>query len=131
MAGYLLAEVLERQPPEVRDLLLRTSILERVSGPLADASTGGMGAEAILQRLEDQNAFVTAVDAARTWFRYHHLFADLLRLELRRTAPATIGRSTAPPPPGTNTRATPSKPSATIRPPVTGRRPRACSWTTT
>ena len=49
-----------------------------------------MGAEAILQRLEDQNAFVTALDAARTWFRYHHLFADLLRLELRRVAPATI-----------------------------------------
>ena len=90
VAGYLLAEVLERQPPEVRDLLLRTSILERVSGPLADALTGGTGAEAILQRLEDQNAFVTALDAARTWFRYHHLFADLLRLELRRAAPATI-----------------------------------------
>ncbi|MGZ4202908.1 MAG: AAA family ATPase, partial [Thermoleophilaceae bacterium] len=90
VAGYLLAEVLERQPPEVRDLLLRTSILERVSGPLADALTGGMGAEAVLQRLEDQNAFVTALDVARTWFRYHHLFADLLRLELRRTAPETI-----------------------------------------
>ena len=90
VAGYLLAEVLERQPPEVRDLLLRTSILERVSGALADALTGGTGAEAILQRLEDQNAFVTALDAGRTWFRYHHLFADLLRLELRRVAPATI-----------------------------------------
>ena len=90
VAGYLLAEVLERQPPEVRDLLLRTSILERVSGPLADALTGAMGAEATLQRLEDQNAFVTALDAARTWFRYQHLFADLLRLELRRVAPATI-----------------------------------------
>ena len=90
VAGYLLAEVLERQPPEVRDLLLRTSILERVSGPLADALTDGTGAEATLHRLEDQNAFVTALDAARTWFRYHHLFADLLRLELRRVAPATI-----------------------------------------
>ena len=90
VAGYLLAEVLERQPPEVRDLLLRTSILERVSGPLADSLTGGTGAEATLQRLEDQSAFVTALDAARTWFRYHHLFADLLRLELRRSAPATI-----------------------------------------
>jgi LuxR family maltose regulon positive regulatory protein len=90
VAGYLLAEVLEHQPPEVRDLLLRTSILERVSGPLADVLTGALGAEAILQRLEDQNAFVTALDAARTWFRYHLLFADLLRLELRRGAPATI-----------------------------------------
>jgi LuxR family maltose regulon positive regulatory protein len=90
VAGYLLTEVLERQPPEVRDLLLRTSLLERVSGPLADALTGGAGAEAILQRLEEQNAFVTALDAARSWFRYHHLFADLLRLELRRVAPETI-----------------------------------------
>jgi len=90
VAAYLLAEVLERQPPGVRDLLLRTSLLERVSGPLADALTGGTGAEATLQRLEDQNAFVTSLDAARSWFRYHHLFADLLRLELRRVAPATI-----------------------------------------
>ena len=90
VAGYLLAEVLERQPPEVRDLLLRSAILERVSGPLADALTGGTGSEAILQQLEDRNAFVTALDGARTWFRYHRLFADLLRLELRRTAPATI-----------------------------------------
>jgi LuxR family maltose regulon positive regulatory protein len=90
VASYLLAEVLERQPPEVRELLLRTSILERVSGPLADALTGATGGEAILQRLEDQNAFVMALDAARTRFRYHQLFADLLRLELRRVAPATI-----------------------------------------
>ena len=90
VAGYLLAEVLERQSPDVRDLLLRTAILERVSGPLADALTGGTGSEAILQQLEDQNAFVTALDGARTWFRCHNLFGDLLRLELRRTAPATI-----------------------------------------
>jgi LuxR family transcriptional regulator, maltose regulon positive regulatory protein len=90
VAGYLLAEVLERQPAEVRDLLLRTSILERVNGPLADVLTGGTGAEAILLRLEAQNAFVSALDAARTWFRYHHLFADLLRLELRRVAPTMI-----------------------------------------
>jgi LuxR family maltose regulon positive regulatory protein len=90
VAAYLLAEVLERQRPEMRDLLLRTSILERVCGPLADLLTGGTGGEASLQRLEDENAFVTALDAGRTWFRYHHLFADLLRLELRRLAAATI-----------------------------------------
>jgi LuxR family maltose regulon positive regulatory protein len=90
VAGYLMAEVLEHQPPEVRDLLLRTSVLDRVSGPLADALTGGAGSEAILQGLEDANAFVTSLDAGRTWFRYHHLFADLLQLELRRSSPALI-----------------------------------------
>ena len=91
VAGYLLAEVLERQPPQVRDLLLRTSVLERVSGPLADALTGGTGSEEVLQSLEDANALVTSLDAGRTWFRYHHLLTDLLQLELRRTAPATVG----------------------------------------
>ena len=91
VAGYLLAEVLERQPAEVRDLLLRTSMLERVSGPLADTLTGGMGSEATLRRLEDASAFVTSLDVGRSWFRYHHLLADLLRLELRRTSPASIG----------------------------------------
>jgi LuxR family transcriptional regulator, maltose regulon positive regulatory protein len=90
VAGYLMAEVLERQPPEVRDLLVRTSVLERVSGPLADMLTGGTGSEAILQGLEDANAFVTSLDIGRTWFRYHHLFADLLQLELRRSSPALI-----------------------------------------
>ena len=91
VAGYLLAEVLERQPAEVRDLLLRTSVLDRVSGPLADVLTGTSGSERILQQLEDANAFVVSLDAGRSWFRYHHLFADLLRLELRRTSPAMIG----------------------------------------
>jgi LuxR family maltose regulon positive regulatory protein len=90
VAGYLLAEVLERQPPEVRDLLLRTAVLERVSGELADALTGGSGAERILQELEEANAFVAALDVGRSWFRYHHLFADLLRLELRRLHPTMI-----------------------------------------
>ena len=92
VAGYLLAEILERQPPEVRHLLLCTSVLERVSGPLADCLTGGSGAEGILQELEDANAFVTSLDAGRSWFRYHQLFADLLRLELRRTLPEAVGR---------------------------------------
>src|SRR5689334_12101186 len=85
VAEYLLAEVLERQGEEVRLLLLRTSVLERVSGELADALTGGSGGERILQDLEEANAFVVALDAARSWFRYHRLFAGLLQLELRRT----------------------------------------------
>ena len=88
VAGTLPAEVNERQPTGWRPPPA-TAVLERVSGPLADALTGGTGSEAILQQLEDQNAFVTALECARTWFRCHRLFADLLRLELRRTAPAT------------------------------------------
>ena len=91
VAGYLLPEVLERQPAEVREMLLRTSILERVCGPLADFLTGGSGAERMLQELEDANAFVTSLDARRYWFRYHRLFADLLQLELRRSTPALLG----------------------------------------
>jgi LuxR family maltose regulon positive regulatory protein len=86
VADYLLAEVLDRQPPEVTRLLLRTSILERVSGPLADRLTGGTGAQRILTELEEAQAFVVSIDPQRTWFRYHNLFADLLGLELRRTA---------------------------------------------
>src|SRR5690348_13314569 len=90
VAEYLLAEVLERQPGEVRRLLLRTSVLERVSGPLADALTGGSGGERMLAELEQANAFVVSLDAGRSWFRYHHLFADLLQLALRRTAPGEV-----------------------------------------
>ena len=87
VAEFLLAEVLDRQSEEVRRLLLRTSVLERVSGPLADVLTGSSGGERILQDLEQANAFVVSLDAGRTWFRYHQLFADLLQLELRRTEP--------------------------------------------
>ena len=90
VAEYLVAEVLERQSAEVRQLLLRTSLLERVSGPLADRLTGSSGSERILMELEDAGAFVVAVDPERSWFRYHHLFGDLLALELRRTAPQEV-----------------------------------------
>ena len=90
VAGYLMAEVLERQRPEVRELLLKTAILDRVNGPLADLLTGSSGSERLLQELEEANAFVTSLDPERSWFRYHHLFADLLRLELRRTDAANI-----------------------------------------
>jgi LuxR family maltose regulon positive regulatory protein len=85
VAEYLLAEMLDRQPGDVQDLLLRTCLLDRVNGELADLLTGRPGAERILLELEDANAFVVSLDPERTWFRYHHLFADLLRLELRRT----------------------------------------------
>jgi LuxR family transcriptional regulator, maltose regulon positive regulatory protein len=90
VAEYLIAEMLDRQPPDVQDLLLRTSLLDRVNGELADLLTGRPGSEPILLDLEDANAFVESLDPWRTWFRYHHLFADLLRLELRRTLPAEV-----------------------------------------
>jgi LuxR family transcriptional regulator, maltose regulon positive regulatory protein len=90
VAEYLLAEVLDRQPEAVRRLLLRTSILERVNGELACLLTGDSGGERLLHDLEAANAFVVALDPARSWFRYHHLFADLLQLQLRRTEPDQV-----------------------------------------
>src|SRR6202034_1449279 len=90
VAEYLLAEVLERQPEEVRLLLLRTSLAERISGELADLLTGGSGGERVLQELERAGAFVISLDARRSWFRYHQMFADLLRLELLRSESAQI-----------------------------------------
>ncbi|GIF53044.1 LuxR family maltose regulon positive regulatory protein [Asanoa ferruginea] len=90
VAEYLLAEMLDGQPAEIQQLLLRTSLLDRVNGELGDLLTGHPGSEAILLDLEDANAFVVSLDPARTWFRYHHLFADLLRLELRRRLPEQL-----------------------------------------
>jgi ATP/maltotriose-dependent transcriptional regulator MalT len=83
VAEYFLAEVLNRQPDPVRRLLLRTSMLERVNGALADHLTGDSGGEGILRALEKANAFVFALDTERSWFRYHPLFAEFLRFELR------------------------------------------------
>ena len=85
---YLMAEMLERQPSEVQSMLLRTSLVDRLNGELADLLAGRSGSEQMLLELEDANAFVVSLDAQRTWFRYHQLLADFLRLELRRT----IGR---------------------------------------
>jgi LuxR family transcriptional regulator, maltose regulon positive regulatory protein len=90
VADYLMAEMLERQPPHVQHLLLTTSILDRVNGELADLLAETRGSEKILLGLEDANAFVVSLDGERTWFRYHHLFRELLRLELRRTTPDLI-----------------------------------------
>ena len=90
VADYLLAEVLERQPGRVRRLLLRTSVLDRVSGELARLLTGDDGAERILQDLEQAGSFTVSLDPERTWFRYHQMFAGLLQLELRRAAPGEV-----------------------------------------
>ena len=90
VAEYLMAEMLGRQPDDVQQLLLRTSLLDRVNGELADLLAGRPGSERILLSLEDANAFVVSLDPERTWFRYHHLFGDLLRLELRRMLPEEV-----------------------------------------
>src|SRR6202012_1666498 len=90
VAEYLLAEMLDRQPPDVQDLLLRTSLLDRVNGELADLLTARTGAGKVLLDLEEGNAFVESTAPERTWFRYPRLLADFLRLELRRTFPAEM-----------------------------------------
>jgi len=90
VADYLLAEVLDRQPAAVRRLLLRTSILDRVNGKLADLLTGDEGGERVLQDLEAAGAFTVSLDTGRSWFRYHQMFAALLRLELRRAEPGAV-----------------------------------------
>ena len=82
---YLIAEMLGRQPSEVQGMLLRTSLVDRMNGELADLLAGRSGSEQTLLELEEANAFVVSLDAQRTWFRYHQLLADFLRLELRRT----------------------------------------------
>jgi LuxR family transcriptional regulator, maltose regulon positive regulatory protein len=87
IADYLVGEVLERQPQELRDFLLQTCVVEELNGDLADALTGGSDGEWTLARLERANAFVTALGSRRGTYRYHNLFATLLRCELRWKAP--------------------------------------------
>src|SRR5262249_54759434 len=79
---YLVGEVLDRQPAEVRDFLLDTSILGRLTGPLCDAVTGRVDGRTTLEDLDRANLFLVPLDDRRTWYRYHHLFADVLRARL-------------------------------------------------
>jgi LuxR family transcriptional regulator, maltose regulon positive regulatory protein len=85
---YLAGEVLDAQPPELRRFLLDTAILERLSAPLCDALTGGADAAERLPELYRANLLVVPLDGRRRWWRYHHLFAELLRRELARETPA-------------------------------------------
>jgi LuxR family maltose regulon positive regulatory protein len=87
--GEYLNEVLAEQSPELRSFMLRTSILERMCVSLCDAVTGDGDAGARLAEVERANLFLVALDVRREWFRYHHLFRDLLRHELARVAPAS------------------------------------------
>ncbi len=84
---YLAGEVLDQQPEEVRTFLLETSVLERLSGPLCNAVTGRTGGQMMLEQVERANLFLVPLDEVRGWWRYHHLFADLLRSRLQQQQP--------------------------------------------
>jgi LuxR family maltose regulon positive regulatory protein len=84
---YLAEEVLDRQPEPLRAFLLETSVLRRLSGPLCDAVTGRADSQALLEQVERANLFLVPLDEVRGWWRYHHLFADLLRARLQRERP--------------------------------------------
>jgi LuxR family maltose regulon positive regulatory protein len=82
IVDYLAEEVLRRQPAQIRDFLLKTSVLSRFTGPLADAVTTGEGGAAIIDALDRGNLFVVALDNQRRWYRYHHLFGGVLLAHL-------------------------------------------------
>jgi LuxR family maltose regulon positive regulatory protein len=84
---YLVEEVLQRLPGETEPFLVQTAILERLSGPLCEAVTRQPGAQAMLEQLERGNLFLIPLDTERRWYRYHHLFADVLRHRLRQLQP--------------------------------------------
>jgi LuxR family transcriptional regulator, maltose regulon positive regulatory protein len=84
---YLAEEVLERQSGQVRAFLLETSVLDRLSGELSDAVTGRPGSQALLEQVERAGLFLVPLDEVRGWWRYHHLFADLLRVRLQAEQP--------------------------------------------
>jgi LuxR family transcriptional regulator, maltose regulon positive regulatory protein len=88
--GYLTEEVLKVQPPELQNFLLQTSILSRLNGDLCDALTGQPGSAAVLEDLLAANLFLIPLDDEGRWYRYHHLFADLLRNQLLRGQPQQI-----------------------------------------
>ena len=90
VADYLSAEVLARQPDTIRRFLLGTSVLERLSGPLCDAVLEAEGSARLLEELERSNLFLVPLDDRREWYRYHHLFAELLRVELDSREPGLL-----------------------------------------
>ena len=87
---YLADEVLDGQPGPVRAFLLETSVLERLSGELCDAVTGRAGSQELLQDIERAGLFLVPLDEVRGWWRYHHLFADLLRARLEQEQPGRV-----------------------------------------
>jgi ATP/maltotriose-dependent transcriptional regulator MalT len=90
IVDYLAEEVLQRQAGDVRSFLLQTSFLGRLTGPLCDAVTGSGGGKAMLELLERGNLFLVPLDDRREWYRYHHLFADVLRARLAEESPDLV-----------------------------------------
>jgi LuxR family maltose regulon positive regulatory protein len=122
---YLAEEVLDRQPAELREFLLRTSILERLSGPLCDAVRGRGDSQELLERAERANLFLVPLDGQRRWWRYHHLFADLLHAACGRRTPSWCRSCTARRRPGRRRTGWSTTRSATPWPPATGSGPPA------
>ena len=87
---YLTEEVLDLQPQPVVRFLLETSILDRLSGPLCDGVTGRGGSQPLLEAIERANLFLHPLDEVRGWWRYHQLFADLLRARLQEQQPERV-----------------------------------------
>jgi len=90
VVDFLAEEVLNRQPDEIKQFLARTSILARFCAPLCEAVTGSAGSAGIIETLERENLFLVPLDDNRQWYRYHHLFAQLLRSQLARTEPGIV-----------------------------------------
>lgn len=90
IVDYLVEEVLNRQPDPVRNFLLRTSILERMTGALCDALTGEAGGHARLENLAQRDLFIIPLDEQRQWYRYHHLLAEVLRSRVQSSHPDLI-----------------------------------------
>ena len=91
IVDYLIEEVLQRQPEQVLRFLLQTSILGRLTGPLCDAVTGHEGGKAMLEALDRRNLLIVPLDDHRRWYRYHHLFADVLQARLLDEQPDSVG----------------------------------------
>ena len=87
---YLTGEVLQHQPEQVRGFLLETSVLERLSGGLCDAVTGRTDSQVMLEQVERAGLFLVPLDEVRGWWRYHQLFADLLRARLQQQQPGRV-----------------------------------------
>ena len=129
VVDYLVEEVLARQTDVVRLFLLQTSVLDRLSGSLCDAVTGGSGSRTVLEMLDRSNMFVIPLDDSRQWYRYHHLFADVLRTHLADERPDEVAELHRRAGEWYDAAASPSPRCSTCSRPVTvNTRPTSSSW---